>query len=263
MAFNPRTDVILEVASAADPSRATLAAPRLNALDSSNAPSPDFAANLDQAASAANAPPPLLPGAADALSYLAAVPGGSDKLGQAKTQFEAMMLNSFVSEMLPKDTGEVFGQGTAGDMWRSMLADQVSTQIANRGRTRRAPVRHAGRPSSGASWREQGRGPACRPDERQYPISWWQRILRMARFCLPGVTDMNQMIRRRNLQSPPPRCRSSSVSSRPSTRGDRDSSRGGGQNEAYSLSKNQGLPEPIADPALAGQPGRTSARRAG
>ena len=44
-----------------------------------------------------------------------------------------MMLNSFVSELLPKDTGEVFGQGTAGDMWRSMLAEQVSTQIAKSG----------------------------------------------------------------------------------------------------------------------------------
>ncbi len=44
------------------------------------------------------------------------------------------MLNSFVGELLPKDTGEVFGQGTAGDMWRSMLAEQVSTQIAKSGK---------------------------------------------------------------------------------------------------------------------------------
>ncbi len=40
------------------------------------------------------------------------------------------MLNSFVSEMLPKDASAVFGQGLAGDMWKSMLADQVSRQIA-------------------------------------------------------------------------------------------------------------------------------------
>src|SRR6202020_3652029 len=59
---------------------------------------------------------------------------GPDKLGKARTQFEAMMLNSFVSEMLPKDTGEVFGEGMAGDMWRSMLAEQVSTQIAKSGK---------------------------------------------------------------------------------------------------------------------------------
>jgi len=85
MAFNPRTDVILEVASAADPSRSTLAAQRLNAIAGSNAPLADFAANLDQAAGAANATPAPLPNAANARSRLAAAPGGPDRLGQAKT----------------------------------------------------------------------------------------------------------------------------------------------------------------------------------
>jgi flagellar protein FlgJ len=134
MAFNPRTDVVLEVASAADPSRATLAAQRLNALAGSNAPTADFAANLDRAAAPGSAMTAPLANAADARSRLAEAHGGPDKTRQAKTQFEAMMLNSFVSELLPKDTGEVFGQGMAGDMWRSMLAEQVSTQIAKSGK---------------------------------------------------------------------------------------------------------------------------------
>jgi Rod binding domain-containing protein len=134
MAFNPRTDVVLEVLSAADPSRASLAAQRLNALAGSNAPTADFAADLDRAAGSTNAPTAPLASAADARSRLAEAPGGPDKLHQAKTQFEAMMLNSFVNELLPKDTAEVFGQGMAGDMWRSMLAEQVSTQIAKSGK---------------------------------------------------------------------------------------------------------------------------------
>jgi peptidoglycan hydrolase FlgJ len=132
MAFNPRTDVVLEVASAADPSRASLAAQRLNALASSNAPAADFAADVDRAAQASS-PAPIANGT-DARSRLAQAPGGPDKLAQAKTQFEAMMLNSFVGELLPKDTSDFFGQGVAGDMWRSMLADQVSTQIAKSGK---------------------------------------------------------------------------------------------------------------------------------
>ena len=132
MAFSPKTDVILEVASAADPSRASLAAQRLNAIAGSNATPADFVSSLNQAA--ANAPPSSLPGGADARSRLAEAASGPEKLGKAKTQFEAMMLNSFVSELLPKDTGEVFGQGMAGDMWRSMLAEQVSTQIAKSGK---------------------------------------------------------------------------------------------------------------------------------
>ena len=134
MAFNPRTDVVLEVASAADPSRATLAAQRLNALAGSNAPAADFAADLDRAAKPGSATTAPLPSGADARSRLAEAQGGPDKMSKAKTQFEAMMLNSFVSELLPKDTGEVFGQGTAGDMWRSMLAEQVSNQIAKSGK---------------------------------------------------------------------------------------------------------------------------------
>jgi peptidoglycan hydrolase FlgJ len=134
MAFSPKTDVILEVASAADPSRASLAAQRLSAIAGSNATPADFVASLDRAAGAASAMPAPLPNAADARSRLAEASNGPDKLGKARTQFEAMMLNSFVSEMLPKDTGEVFGQGMAGDMWRSMLADQVSTQIAKSGK---------------------------------------------------------------------------------------------------------------------------------
>ena len=152
MAFNPRTDVVMEVLSAADPSRASLAAQRLSALAGPNAPGADFSADLDRAASPATASPVPLENAADARSRLAEMPGGPDKLGQAKTQFEAMMLNSFVSELLPKDTGEVFGQGMAGDMWRSMLAEQVSTQIAKSGKlglARRLFATHEVAPHSG------------------------------------------------------------------------------------------------------------------
>ena len=57
----------------------------------------------------------------------------SDKAKQAQVQFEAVLLNSFVGEMLPKDAPEAYGQGLAGDMWRSMLADQVSRKIAGSG----------------------------------------------------------------------------------------------------------------------------------
>jgi peptidoglycan hydrolase FlgJ len=134
MAFNPRTDVVMEVLSAADPARASLAAERLSALAGSNAPAADFSADLDRAANSAAAIPARLANAAGARSRLAEMPGGPDKVGQAKTQFEAMMMSSFVGELLPKDASSVFGQGMAGDMWRSMLAEQVSLQIAKSGK---------------------------------------------------------------------------------------------------------------------------------
>jgi Rod binding domain-containing protein len=59
-----------------------------------------------------------------------------------------------VGELLPKGAGAVFGQGTAGDMWRSMLAEQVSLQIAKSGKlglARRLFATHELAPRSGST----------------------------------------------------------------------------------------------------------------
>lgn len=131
MAFNPRSDVVLEVLNAADPARASLAAGRLAGLAGAGGTTGDFAADLDGAA-AASASPALIDGLAEARSRLAALPDAPDKVQRVKVEFEATMINSFVGELLPKDTS-VFGEGTAGDMWRSMLSEQISLQIAKSG----------------------------------------------------------------------------------------------------------------------------------
>jgi flagellar protein FlgJ len=133
MAFNPRSDVILEVLNAADPARASLAAERLSALAGSNAPAGDFAADLEKAASSAPEAGLAAEGLADARSRLATMAEGPDKAARAKVEFEATLINSFIGELLPKDAGSVFGEGSAGDMWRSMLSEQISEQIAKSG----------------------------------------------------------------------------------------------------------------------------------
>jgi peptidoglycan hydrolase FlgJ len=134
MAFNPRSDVILDVLNAADPARASLAAERLSALAGANAPSGDFAASLARAGASAPAASGLpAEGLGDARSRLAAIPDATDKAARAKVEFEAALLNSFVGELLPKDAPGVFGEGSAGDMWRSMLSEQISKQIAKSG----------------------------------------------------------------------------------------------------------------------------------
>ena len=45
-------------------------------------------------------------------------------------KFEAFVLQMFVELMLPKDATNVFGKGTAGTIWRSMLAEQISNEMA-------------------------------------------------------------------------------------------------------------------------------------
>jgi hypothetical protein len=45
-------------------------------------------------------------------------------------KFEAFVLQMFVETMLPKDAEDVFGKGTAGNIWRSMLAEQIGNEMA-------------------------------------------------------------------------------------------------------------------------------------
>ena len=40
--------------------------------------------------------------------------------------FEAMVLQTFIQTMLPKDAEAVYGKGMAGDMWKSMMSPSSS-----------------------------------------------------------------------------------------------------------------------------------------
>jgi Rod binding domain-containing protein len=47
--------------------------------------------------------------------------------------FEAFVLQSFVQSMLPNEAEDVFGRGTAGAMWKGLLAEQLGKQLARSG----------------------------------------------------------------------------------------------------------------------------------
>ena len=55
------------------------------------------------------------------------------KTSDAPKEFEAFFLQSFIQEMLPKDAEGVYGSGVAGDIWRSMLSEQLGNQLAKSG----------------------------------------------------------------------------------------------------------------------------------
>lgn len=48
-------------------------------------------------------------------------------------QFEAFVLQSFIQAILPKEASAVFGEGTAGEVWKSMLAEKIALQVAEAG----------------------------------------------------------------------------------------------------------------------------------
>ncbi len=128
----PPSDIILDVAQAADPQRLQAATTKLNALaTSSGGTSVDFQSLLAEAQTASKA------GAAPkspAPTTLASAHAGTlnPKMSPYR-KFEAVLLQTFVQEMLPKDD-HLFGDGASADACRSMLAEQLAGQLAKSGR---------------------------------------------------------------------------------------------------------------------------------
>ena len=44
-----------------------------------------------------------------------------------------MVLHQFVQHMLPSDSSVIFGEGMSGDVWKSMMAQQIGDAISKGG----------------------------------------------------------------------------------------------------------------------------------
>ncbi|ULL00135.1 rod-binding protein [Bradyrhizobium sp. I71] len=122
-------DLVLDVLEAADPVSQRAATAKLDALKSADA---DFAATMDaeigkaaadQSAKVSEAQPGAVNG-----SPVQVIKAPAS--GDVYRKFEAFILQTFVETMLPKESEEVFGKGTAGGVWKSMLAEQLGNQLA-------------------------------------------------------------------------------------------------------------------------------------
>jgi hypothetical protein len=133
MAISPTSDLILDVARAADPAKAQATTRALAAGNSGSAsgdaPSAEFSATLDRMAGA--------PAATRDYSYhnpTAAIQSSVEtKAHKAAIGVESVLLKSFVDQMLPKDAVNVFGGGVAGDVWKSMLSEKIANEVAKSG----------------------------------------------------------------------------------------------------------------------------------
>ncbi|BCH00177.1 flagellar protein FlgJ [Mesorhizobium sp. USDA 4775] len=127
MAISPPSDIVMDVARAADPMdiEAARAALTKRAGAAAGAFSVDTPGSLDTAASV-DAGSILSRATADKAAATA------DPAKKFK-KFEAMVLQTFIQNMLPKDTEGVYGTGLAGDMWKSQLAERVADVMAERG----------------------------------------------------------------------------------------------------------------------------------
>lgn len=116
MAISPPSDIVLDVMRAADPASVQAARAALTArTGSANATSEPFSVANHRAGETSS-------------------PAGSKTPApESFKRFEAMVLQTFIQNMLPRDGSSVYGKGLAGDMWKSLLAEKVADSIAERG----------------------------------------------------------------------------------------------------------------------------------
>lgn len=121
MAINPPSDLVLDVAMAADPQtmRASMERLRTMASDRRAAQTPLSRENFAS----------LQPAGVTPDTGLAKPPAPNPTF----KKFEAFMLQSFVQSMLEGNDEAVYGKGIAGDYWKSMMAEAVANQMADAG----------------------------------------------------------------------------------------------------------------------------------
>lgn len=125
MAIHPPSDLVLDVARAADPATARAAAERLKAL------------SLQRTVQVGATE---FPGAATSALDATATNGSettafrTEKKPDAYTKFEAFVLQTFIQSMFSGEKDEdVFGKGTSGQYWKSMLAGAIADNMAKAG----------------------------------------------------------------------------------------------------------------------------------
>ncbi len=132
MSIFPAVDLVTDVAHAADPRKLSAAMKRLTDVSDGRATTGvQFASALR---SAAAAPAPRHATSAPTPGYAASAPAGTDSPASAAARkFEAYIIQSFLEIVLPKEDQGAYGHGAAGGVWRSMMAEQLGTQIAKAG----------------------------------------------------------------------------------------------------------------------------------
>ena len=123
MAINPPSDLVLDVANAADPATLQASVEKLRSLAAARVEaqtrlSRETFASIQQA------------GTPTGSIGSTSAPGAPNP---AYTKFESFMLQSFVESMFTGDNQAVFGKGIAGDYWKSMMAEAVAKQMADAG----------------------------------------------------------------------------------------------------------------------------------
>lgn len=119
-------DLITDVINAADPVAQRSAMHRLERM--TPAQQAEFASTLKGEFTAGQAQASAIP-AGEPVPTTPVIRQAEGSHGVYR-KFEAFVLQMFVESMLPKDAEQVFGKGSAGNIWRSMMAEQIGNEMA-------------------------------------------------------------------------------------------------------------------------------------
>jgi hypothetical protein len=147
MAITLASDIVVDVLNAGDPASVRAAADRLLRMQKAGGPDPAAeTAAPSRVGFEVAAPSAIRPG----LDTVAVSRPTADRdvAGSAYRKFEAFVLQTFMESMLPRNE-QIFGKGTAGNVWRSMLAEQLGTQLSKSGGIGIAHLLAKSQPSAG------------------------------------------------------------------------------------------------------------------
>ncbi|QTK79606.1 hypothetical protein AT6N2_C1933 [Agrobacterium tumefaciens] len=129
VAISVISDLVMDVVRAADPLEVQVAQEKLKANKAAFA-----ATSLADSGKGFGAAVDMLDGASSKAGL------GNSNIRSARTEvpetyrkYEASVLQTFVANMLPKDSEEVYGKGNAGEIWKSMMAEQFADTISRNG----------------------------------------------------------------------------------------------------------------------------------
>jgi Rod binding domain-containing protein len=129
VAISPPSDLVLDVLRAADPASVQEAQAKLK----SNRASFEATSLADAGNGFGAAVGILNRDSSGAAAAAANGVGASKALPETYRKFEAMVLQNFVKSMLPAENEDVYGKGTAGEIWRGMMAEQIGDVISKAG----------------------------------------------------------------------------------------------------------------------------------
>ncbi len=129
VAISPPSDLVLDVVRAADPTAVQEAQAKLKASKAAFA-----ATSLAESGKGFGAAMNLIdqPATKAGLGN-AETPKKIAEMPDEYRKFEASILQNFVNSMLPKETEEIYGKGSAGEFWKSMMAEKIADEMSKKG----------------------------------------------------------------------------------------------------------------------------------